>query len=113
MNEYVDFFWKLLQNILAASLPVLAAALTAWLVQKIREMGKRIDSDTMDSIRYAVAIAVDAAEQAGSAKLIADKKPYAIELAQKFLDKQGIKVDVALLEGLVEAAVLTSITELD
>ena len=108
MNEYTEFFWKLAQNILAASLPILATALTAWLVQKIREMGKRINSDTMDSIRFAVGIAVDAAEQAGAARLIADKKQYAIELTQIFLTKQGIKVDVALLEGLAEAAVLAA-----
>jgi len=109
MNEYLDFFWKLLQNILAACLPILAMALTVWLAQKIREMGKRINADTMDSIRIAVGIAVDAAEQAGAAELITDKKEYAIGLAQKFLTKQGIGVDVALLEGLVEAAVLTSL----
>ena len=111
MNQYTDFFWKLAQNILAASLPILAAALTAWLVQKIREMGKRINADTMDSIRIAVGIAVDAAEQAGAADLIADaydKKTYAIDLAQEFLNKQGIKVDVTLLEGLVEAAVISA-----
>ncbi len=109
MNEYLDFFWKLAQNILAASLPILAAALTAWLVQKIREMGKQINADTMDSIRIAVGIAVDAAEQAGAAKLIINKKNYAVGLAQEFLDKQGIKVDLSLLDGLVEAAVLTSL----
>lgn len=113
MNEYLDFFWKLTQNILAASLPILAAALTAWLVQKIREMGKQINADTMDSIRIAVGIAVDAAEQAGAAKLGAEKKVYALDLAQKFLDKQGIKVDITLLEGLVEAAVLGSFDHAD
>jgi hypothetical protein len=109
MNEYAEFFWKLLQGILSASLPPLAVALTAWLVQKIREMGKQINADTMESIRIAVGIAVDAAEQAGAARLIDDKKTYAIELSQVFLDKQGIKVDVSLLAGLVEAAVLLSL----
>jgi len=109
MNEYATFFWNLAQNILAATLPILAMALTVWLAQKIREMGSKINADTMDSIRIAVGIAVDAAEQAGAAELITDKKFYAIGLAQKFLDKQGIKVNVLLLSGLVEAAVLTSL----
>ena len=63
----------------------------------------------MQSIEWAVSVAVNAAEQAGLSKLIADKKQYAIGLAQEYLTKQGIPVDVSLLEGLVEAAVKAEI----
>ena len=110
----MDIFWvTLLQQILVIALPTLATALTAlvgaWILQKSREIGKNISVQEMQSIKWAVSIAVNAAEQANLAKLITDKKQYAIDLSQKYLAKQGIPVDVSLLEGLVEAAVKAEI----
>ena len=110
----MDSFWvTLLQQILVIALPTLATALTAlvgaWILQKSREIGKKISVQQMQSIEWAVSVAVNAAEQAGLAKLIEDKKQYAIGLAQQYLSKQGIPVDVSLLEGLVEAAVKAEI----
>jgi uncharacterized protein YfaA (DUF2138 family) len=109
--ETTDFLWKLLENILTAVLPILASALTVWLVQKIREAGKKINADQMYYIRLAVGIAVTAAEQAGLAKLITDKKQYALEITQAYLNKQNIKVDIALIDGLIEAAVGSELPE--
>lgn len=108
MNE----FWSsILQSVLVAVLPVLATALTAWLIQKAREVGKNINADTMTWIRWAASTAVTAAEQAGAAKLITDKKEYALTLAEEYLAKQGIKVDLSLLSGIIEAAVMTEINK--
>ena len=113
MIDFVDFLWRLLENVLVAVLPILATALTAWLIQKIREIGKKLDSNTMLAIQMACEIAVNAAEQAGLAALIDDKKAYALGLAQEYLNKQNIKVDVSLLEGIIESAVMTEITRFE
>ena len=105
MDAVYAFLWKLLENVLVAVLPILVTAITAWVVQKVREIGKTLNEKQMVAIQTAVNIAVSAAEQAGLAGLIDSKKQYALDLAQSFLNKQGIKVNVSLLEGIIEAAV--------
>jgi hypothetical protein len=105
MADVVAFFWKMLEIVLEAALPILAVAAATWIAQKIRELGKSIDANTMASIEWAVKLAVTAAEQAGVSGLVADKKVYAIKFAQDYLDKQKIGVNVSVLEGLIEAAV--------
>jgi hypothetical protein len=108
-----DFWSALLQQVLAVILPVLATGLAgligAWIAQKTRELSKTIGAQQMASIEWAVSVAVNAAEQAGAAKLIEEKKTYAVGLAQEYLNKQGIKVNLSLLEGLIEAAVKAEI----
>ena len=111
MPEFIDFLWRLLENVLVAVLPILATTLTVWLIQKIRAIGGDINENTMYAIRAAVNIAVTAAEQAGVAGLIEDKKAYALELAQSYLGKQKIKIDLVLLDGIIESAVKTAIND--
>ena len=108
----MNTFWNtLLQQVLVVIVPPLAALAAAWVVQEIRKIGKGINSDTMTKINWAVAMAVNAAEQAGAAKLITDKKKYAIDLAQQYMAKAGVTVDLTLLDGLIEAAVKTEINK--
>ena len=106
MEEFYAFLWKLLEGVLIAVLPVLATTLTVWLVQKIREIGKDMSAEVVYSIEAAARIAVDAAEQAGLAGLIENKKEYALGFAQEYLDRRGVKVNLSLLDGLIEAAVM-------
>ena len=103
-------FWSgILQQVLSITLPPLAVALVALVIAWIRKVEKGLSADVMDSINLAVMMAVNAAEQAGAAQLIADKKEYALDLAQQYLAKQGIKLDLSLLDGMIESAVKTQI----
>lgn len=107
--ELQAFLWKFLDGLLAAILPVLATALTAWLVQKARQIGANLTSDQQWIVDYIVQTVVNAAEQAGAAGLIENKKEYAMTLAVNWLDEKKIKVDIARLEGMIEASVWTEI----
>lgn len=105
----LDFFSLLLEKVLVAVLPILATALTAWVIQQIRSIGKKLSAEQMAYIKLACEIAVNAAEQSGAAGYITDKKEYAIDMAQRWLEKQNIKVDLGLIADAIEAAVMTEI----
>ena len=105
----MDEFWmKLIQNLLLAFLPILASlaagALFAWLRKTWAEF-KAAKPDVAWILEQAAAMAVQAAEQAGAAGFIKDKKEYALGIAQLYLDSKGLKIDLALLDAAIEAAV--------
>jgi len=62
----------------------------------------------------AVETAVLAAEQSGTKQLAVEagtnlaiaKKDYAMDLVQKYLNEHGLKVDLSLLDGMIEAQVM-------
>ena len=105
----VDGFWyKLIENVLLAFLPVLASlavgALYAW-ARKTWAQFKEHSPDIAYILEEAASMAVMAAEQAGAAGYITEKKEYALGIAQAFLNAKGIKIDLALLDAAIEAAV--------
>ena len=109
-----DFWYKLIENILLAFLPVLASlaagALFAWL-RKTWAQFKAEKPDVAWILEQAASMAVAAAEQAGAAGYITDKKNYALDMAQAYLDAQGIKINLDLLDAAIEAAVFNEINK--
>ena len=107
-----DFWYKLIENILLAFLPVLASlaagALFAWL-RKTWAQFKAEKPDIAWILESAASMAVAAAEQAGAAGCITDKKNYALGVAQAYLDAKGVKIDLALLDAAIEAAVFNQL----
>lgn len=103
----MDEIWsKILEQVLLAALPILAAAVVGWILQSIREGWARLDDRKREMIAEAVKVAVYAAEQAGAAGLIEGKKEYALEIAEKWLASKGINLNIDLLDAAIEAAVL-------
>lgn len=97
---------------LQAVLPVLAAALAGWLYSQARLAWQKFQNarpDTADAIQWAAEIAVRAAEQANMGGLIDDKKHYALQFAQRWLELKKIPIDVEALDGAIEAAVWSEI----
>ena len=93
---------------LQAVLPVLAAALAGWLYSQARLAWQKFQNarpDTADAIQWAAEIAVRAAEQANLGGLIDDKKRYALQFAQRWLELKKIPIDLEALDGAIEAAV--------
>ena len=100
---------KVLEAVLIAILPPLAAAMVAWMLAKAKEgwaRAKRWNPTVTDLIEEAAKFAVRAAEQAGAAELIADKKAYALQIAEAWLAQRNITTDLDLIDAAIEAAVL-------
>ena len=107
-----DFLSALLQNLILAFAPVLASLITAWLIAQIKLVWQKAQNarpDLMDQLEWAARTAVSAAEQAGAAKLIEDKREYAIGVAGMWLNSKGLNVDIEMIEAAIEAAVWSEI----
>lgn len=112
--EWMPIVSKVLEAVLIAILPPLAAAMVAWMVAKAKEgwaRAKRWNPTVTDLIEEAAKFAVRAAEQAGAAELIADKKAYALQIAESWLAQRNITTDLDLIDAAIEAAVLELFNE--
>ena len=101
---------KTIQQILLVISPVLAASATAFLIN----LAKRVRAEAEQAageewvwlLDEGARIAVRATEQLGLAGLVKDKKEYAMNYLCNFLTGYGIEVDLAVISGAIEAAVL-------
>lgn len=103
-----DFWSQFAQTMLMAIAPIIAVALATWLIGMAKAAWQRIKTeqpDLGDKLEWLAKTAVKAAEQAGAANLITEKKKYAIDYVQSLLVAQGWKIDVAAVEAAIEAAV--------
>lgn len=106
-SQDLAFFTSLVQAILLAILPVFAGMIVRWVMVTIETERVKLDSKTLDNLTWLTGVAVKAAEQSKAAGYIADKKAYALEFCQAWLDNHNMKLDVKTLEGAIEAAVLS------
>lgn len=106
--EWMSILSKVIEAILLAILPPLAVALVAWIVGLAKVAWARfreLNPTVADYMELAAEFAVKAAEQAGAAELIDDKKAYAIGIAEKWLAEHNVYVDIDLLDAAIEKAV--------
>ena len=106
--DWMPIFSKVLEAVLTVILPPLAVALVGLVVSLVRKWwieAKAYAPEITDVLEDAAKFAVRAAEQAGAADLIKDKKQYAIEIAEAWLKARKITVDINLLDAAIEAAV--------
>ena len=107
MDEFVNVLQEFgFEILLTIILPFVAQALIAltkkWLVEL-----ERAKPELMWYLQQAVEVAVKAAEQTYAKELFAEKKQYAFNVAQAFLDAHGWdEVDIELLSAAIEAEVL-------
>jgi hypothetical protein len=102
----MENFWSdFLQNLVLAAVPIVVPFVIALLVAKIRLAWLQVDPNITYVLVQAAEFAVTAAEQAGASQYIKDKKAYALEIAQAWLDANKIKVDLALIDAAIESAV--------
>ena len=107
--EWMPILSKVIEAILIAILP----PLVAFLVSVGLAYAKRVWGDlkqryptVTELIEEAAVFAVQAAEQAGAAELIKDKKEYAIQIAEAWLEANHITTDIDLIDAAIEKAVL-------
>jgi hypothetical protein len=101
------------EQFLSVVLPVLVSALAVLAVAKIKQVVANIKAKLSEEMAWAldeaVIAAVNAAEQANLAGYVADKKEYAIDVAQEWLEFRGFKIDLSVIVARVEAAVWTEL----
>ena len=110
MNEIVNVLQEFVMGLLLAALPVLAgfaiAALRALVKKWLNELEQNKPSLSY-AIERAAEIAVRAAEKMEFSQFIDDKKAYAFEIVQRYLDSEGWdEVSVDLIGAAIEAEVL-------
>ena len=106
MNE----FWsEFITKFALALIPVVVPLVVAKVFQ-LWAKGKQALTEWNPTLAYVLEagakMVVSAAEQAGAAALIADKKEYAINALQNYLDAHGFKnLDISVLDAAIEDAV--------
>jgi len=110
MNFDLGYISELLQAILLAVLPVLAAAGIRWLVSEVKVAQAKLTTEQQVIVKNIVTVAVLAAEQFGlvaKAKgILFEKKDWALGIVTARLKEIGLDVDFDYISEAIEAAVL-------
>jgi len=103
------FLSLLAQALLVLAIPILIAFLFQWIRQHAAEIRSHLTAQQQQFIDAAITMAVRAAEQASASNQLSAggqaKKAYAIKVAQDYLNRLGIRVDVNTLVALIESEV--------
>ena len=108
--EWGDMIQPLLETILNIVLPIALSAAALWIRQMIVKAKVEIEAANLAWLLILAEQFVVAAEQAGVTGMLEDlgseKKAYVLGLLQQAAEERGVKVDVAILSAIVEAAVV-------
>ena len=110
MEQIIDLLQEFVFNLMVLALPIIAgfviALLKAW-IEKVLAEAEEKRPKLAYAIKEAVSLGIKAAEGLELAELISDKKSYALNIAQTWLDKEGWgEIDISILEAAIEAEVL-------
>lgn len=112
--ELTNFLATLAQSLLIIAIPIVVAGVFMWSRQKAAEIKQNLTKEQLSMIEKGVQIAVKAAEQAGFSGFLksgSEKKEYAIDAVQRYLDRAGVTIDVEEIVTLIEAEVNTQFTK--
>ena len=104
----MELLSKILQAVLEAALPILAAALASWVTGKAIEIFKKLKDKNPELYEICKVVsreAVTAAEQVYGSGEGQKKLEYAINFVEKYLAAKGIHLDIDIILGYIEAAV--------
>lgn len=107
--EWMPILSKVIEAVLVVLLPPLIVAAVGFLCAKAKELwakAKAWNPTITEYLEQAAEFAVIAAEQAGAADLIKNKKEYAIEVAEEWLRARNLTIDIKLIDAAIEKAVL-------
>lgn len=102
-------FNKIIENVLLAILPLLAAQLTAYLFSQFRAQMARLDDRKQRAIYDVISTAIRSAEQIYKSGNGEQKKAYAIDYIEKQLKAKGINIDLDVIEAEIEAQVFSEL----
>lgn len=101
------YIGQLLQALILATVPVLAAAATKLLVEKARLEKAKLSQEQQWALDLFIKTVVYAAEQMQLSGFIDDKLDFAVDQVQAWLDRNKIYLDVSEIRTRIEAAVMT------
>ena len=104
----MELFSKVLQAVLQAALPILAVALASWVTGKAIEIFKKLrdkNPELYEIMKVVCREAVTASEQVYGGGEGKQKLEYAINFVEKYLASKGVKLDIDIILGYIEAAV--------
>jgi len=108
--EWRDVAVKFVFELSILLVPVIAGFLIALLRAWTQKLLAELEATRPKLAHYlytGAKMAVEAAEQAGVAGFVDDKKQYALNVLQRYLDEHGFEeFDIELLEAAIEAEVL-------
>ena len=105
MEQFYSTFVQNLVNGLGVTALVAFIGVCYSLIKKFLADAKAKNPDLFAQIAEIAKMVVDAAEEAGASQIIEDKEKWAIDLAEKFLAAQGIKIDLSIMVAAIKAAV--------
>ena len=110
MSEFVDLLQEFVFNLMVIAMPIISAFLIAALRALIKKWMAELEASKPEFAHYlkaGVEIAVAAAEKMELNGFIEDKKQYALNILQSYLNEHGWdEFDVDVLEAAIEAEVL-------
>jgi hypothetical protein len=109
MEIDLKYISELVQAILLATLPVLAAQGSAYLLKAYQVKRSELETNQRWMLDNVVQIAVTAAEQVYKNGDGEDKKAYALSIAEKYLKSKGLEIDLAIVSAHIESAVYEQI----
>ncbi len=102
-----QFIGQLLQALILAVVPVLAAAAAKWFVDKARLERARLSNEQQFALDVFIKTAIFAAEQMHAKNYIVDKLDFATARVQDWLTANKLYVDAYEIRARIEAAVFT------
>ena len=107
-NTLTNFLTTLAQALLIIAIPIVVAGAFMWVRQKAAEIKANMSQEQLGMLEKGIKLAVSAAEQAGFTGMLksgGEKKQYAIDAVQRYLDRAGVEIDVDEIATLIEAEV--------
>ena len=110
MEQFIDLLQKFAFELAVLALPIISGFVIAALRALVKKWLGELEASKPKLYWYldeAARLAVTAAEKMSASEFINDKKQYAIEIMQSWLNAHGWdEVDIELLEAALEAEVL-------
>ena len=110
MEDFINLLQDFAFNLAVVLLPIIAGFIVAALRALVKKWLAELEASKPSLywvLQEAVEIAVRAAEQSELAGFVEDKKQYAFQIAQQWLDERGWdEVSVDILEAAIEAEVM-------
>ena len=110
MEQFIDLLQKFAFELAVLALPIISGFVIAALRALVKKWLGELEASKPKLYWYldeAAELAVAAAEKMNASEFIDEKKQYALEIMQSWLDAHGWdEVDIELLEAALEAEVL-------
>lgn len=109
MDQVIDLMQEWAFNLAKLTLPLITSLVVAWLTVEVNlaiQKFKARKPKLAEALRIAADLAVKAAEGMELGGLISNKKQYALQVAQDWLNGEGWdEVNLEVLEAAIESAV--------